>query len=87
MTTSANIIATVARMRTERDFPQDAAFTGRIQLVTLFSGDFPTGKEIPFYQFQDMEDSDLCIWVEDMEDREGRPLHLTDRDMAEEFGV
>lgn len=87
MTNADHITATVARMRTEQDFPvRDAVFTGRIQLITLFSGDFPAGKEVPFYQFQD-EEGDYCFWIEDMDGEVGRPMHLTDQDMAEEFGV
>lgn len=81
------ITATVARMYTEQDFPsQDAVFTGRIHLCTLFSGDHPAGRDVPFYQFQD-EEADHCFWVEDLEGREGRPMHLTDKDMADEFGL
>lgn len=87
MTNAAHITATVARMRTEQDFPvQDAVFTGRIQLVVLFGADFPTGKDTPFYQFQD-EEGDYCFWIEDLDGAPGRPMHLTDQDMAEEFGV
>lgn len=79
--------ATAARMYSERDFPaQDATFTGRIGLITLFSGDYPAGREVAFYQFTEVHEG-YNFWVEDLEGREGRPMRLTDEEMDEEIAL
>lgn len=75
-------IETITRMTHEQDFPTGSTWTGRTGYITLFSADHPAGHRTAFHQFKDGEG--ITWWIEDLEGKDGRPMHLTDKEMADE---
>lgn len=74
---------TVIRMSHEKDFPSGSTWTGQTGHVLLFSADHPAGHRTTFYQFKDDVEG-TSWWIEDREGKDGRPMHLTDQEMAAE---